>query len=578
MLLIHHHQPQLLELHRILEQGMGAHQQVQLAVGQILQQLAPSAGGGGTREQGTVHLQLRQPVGELGEVLLGQHLGGGHQGSLAAGGDRREQGRQGHHGLAAAYIALHQPGHRLGAHQVGADLRQHALLGAGEGEGQQVEEAGHQVVGVAGQGERGRRPAPQPLAPQAQGQLQQQELVEHQAMAPALERLAVGGLVDARQGLAPRRQPQPGDQWSRQRVGPVTDPRQQGLHRLTQPVGGEALGEGVDRHQPADLLGAHHRPGRVEHLDQGIAEAGAVGALLHQAAHHHRGAEGKLALLGLQPARGGEPAAGEEAADPQASGDVLQMQFQDRELGIARTGEGVAAAHRGHDRGGAARLQGGDAHAVGVVEVVAGEVMQQIPHHQQAQSRQPGGGAGADAGNGGQGIVGGKPGGHGPGSRQPAGRGISEPQAGGRHGLRRLLGPPQAVEGLAQALHQPLPLGQRLLGVGGEARLQRRQGAPLILRQPGRQLLEAAAHETAEGLPPSEQVLEAALRLQARGLLQRRAPGLRRRVRRRSRGQSAGGRGGGRSCSQRLSAWWMASRRCRRRNRPAILRSSWRCC
>ena len=46
MLFIHHYQPQAVELHRVFQQGMGTHQQLQLAIGQVLQQ-GPAPGGGG---------------------------------------------------------------------------------------------------------------------------------------------------------------------------------------------------------------------------------------------------------------------------------------------------------------------------------------------------------------------------------------------------------------------------------------------------------------------------------------------------------------------------------------------------
>ena len=51
MLFINHNQPKPIELHWVLQQGVGAHQQLQLTVDQILQQLPPSRGWGGASEK-----------------------------------------------------------------------------------------------------------------------------------------------------------------------------------------------------------------------------------------------------------------------------------------------------------------------------------------------------------------------------------------------------------------------------------------------------------------------------------------------------------------------------------------------
>ena len=63
---------------------MGAHQQLQLAIGQVLQQLPPPGRRGGTAEKVNGYMQLGQPLAELLVMLLGQHLRGGHQRPLVA--------------------------------------------------------------------------------------------------------------------------------------------------------------------------------------------------------------------------------------------------------------------------------------------------------------------------------------------------------------------------------------------------------------------------------------------------------------------------------------------------------------
>ena len=51
VLFINHNQPKPIKLHWVLQQGVGAHQQLQLTVDQILQQLPPSRGWGGACEK-----------------------------------------------------------------------------------------------------------------------------------------------------------------------------------------------------------------------------------------------------------------------------------------------------------------------------------------------------------------------------------------------------------------------------------------------------------------------------------------------------------------------------------------------
>ena len=62
--------------------------------------------------------------------------------------------------------------------------------------------------------------------------------------------------------------------------------------------------------------------------------------------------------------------------------------------------------HRGHHRCRATRHQGGDADQVGVIEVVAGVMGDQIPDHEKAEAGQLGRGARTDAGHLGEGCDG----------------------------------------------------------------------------------------------------------------------------------------------------------------------------
>ncbi len=113
-------QAQVLEAHIVLQQLVGADEDVDLAFGQL---------GGGVghflgRLEAAHHLHGHRPVGkavaEAVVVLLGEQ-GGGHQyGHLAAAVHGDERRAHGHFGLAEADIAAHQAVHRLGRQHVGA--------------------------------------------------------------------------------------------------------------------------------------------------------------------------------------------------------------------------------------------------------------------------------------------------------------------------------------------------------------------------------------------------------------------------------------------------------------------------
>ncbi len=62
VLLIYHHQPQMGKLHWIFQQGMGAHQHLQIAICQVGQELTAASGGGGTGEQAAADRQLGHPL------------------------------------------------------------------------------------------------------------------------------------------------------------------------------------------------------------------------------------------------------------------------------------------------------------------------------------------------------------------------------------------------------------------------------------------------------------------------------------------------------------------------------------
>ena len=285
---------------------MGAHQQVDLPCRQSGQQPLlrrplhrpgeqphPHPGGG---EQG---------VQSLG-VLLGQQLGGGHQGALAAVPGAQPGPEGGHRRLARAHVPLDQPVHGPPRGQVGGYILHGPALGPGGGKGQQLLELLH------------RPPAQPPARPLAPALLQEghaagegEQLLEDHPPPGNLQRLEALGIVDVlvgelhlaqavgqadllRDGLLP-----PGGvplQRPPGQVGhhTVGDPRRQGID------GQDAAGD-LPRPLPLEhrvghgLPPAHHLHPAVKHIAlpgaQGILQIGLIeeGQVQHPRVVHRPG-------------------------------------------------------------------------------------------------------------------------------------------------------------------------------------------------------------------------------------------------------------------------------------------------
>ena len=116
-LLVDHDEGQPVEGDALLEQGVGADHQVDLAAREVAPDrhgLGPRHRGGEQREAQTGRRtrRLRQAL-ERARVLLGQQLRGCHEGDLKAGFDGLQRPCRGHHGLARANVALNQSLHRV---------------------------------------------------------------------------------------------------------------------------------------------------------------------------------------------------------------------------------------------------------------------------------------------------------------------------------------------------------------------------------------------------------------------------------------------------------------------------------
>ena len=88
----------------------------------------PDAGGRGERRDG-------------GKMLARQNFGRRHEGRLPAGLDHMRRGKQRHHGLAGADVAVQQPQHALRLRQIGDDVGDRAVLRRRQRIGQRRDDA-----------------------------------------------------------------------------------------------------------------------------------------------------------------------------------------------------------------------------------------------------------------------------------------------------------------------------------------------------------------------------------------------------------------------------------------------------
>ena len=202
MLLVDHHQAELGERHVLLDDRLGADHQIDLSGGDQLQQGRPLCGRQAAGQLGAADLAGGQHAFERQGVLPGENFRGGHQHGLVSVGHRQQHGVDGHHGLAAAHVALQEPVHGQRAGHVGGDLGDRPLLARGQLEGEEAADAGVDL----GRGLQGRGlPLVVLLLPlDGQRQLQNQQLLIHQPPPGAVQTLLVGGKMDLRQRLAER--------------------------------------------------------------------------------------------------------------------------------------------------------------------------------------------------------------------------------------------------------------------------------------------------------------------------------------------------------------------------------------
>lgn len=218
VLFVHDHQPEVVELHLVLDQRVRADDDPGLAGDQVEQGLP--ARGHPHRPGEEHHLgalvgaaehaafgELPHHLGDRAVVLLGEDLGGGEHRRLPAGVHDGEHRPQRHHRLARADLALEEAVHGVAGREVVEDLLRDGLLALGEGEGQcgveGVEEAAGS--GAAGDG----RELGVGVAAAGQGDLEDEGLVPLQTLASVLDVGLGSRPVDLQQSLGERYQPAP---------------------------------------------------------------------------------------------------------------------------------------------------------------------------------------------------------------------------------------------------------------------------------------------------------------------------------------------------------------------------------
>ena len=132
VLLVDNHQSEVAKLHHILEQSMGADNNLQRAIEKIAVYGFALFFASGTGEQGAFNAQRLYQMAYGFEMLGGENLGGSHNGSLIIVVERQKHAHECHESLSAAHVALKETIHLSAAAHIGANLLDNSLLSAGE--------------------------------------------------------------------------------------------------------------------------------------------------------------------------------------------------------------------------------------------------------------------------------------------------------------------------------------------------------------------------------------------------------------------------------------------------------------
>jgi hypothetical protein len=135
------------ELDPLLKNGMGADDDMRLAIADHLQHLTFIPVRHRTGKKNRLEPKGLQPSTELDEMLLGQDLRRCDDGDLGVVFYSDEGGHQGDDRLSASDIPLEETVHRVGLHEIVLDLSEDPALGVGEGPGEHAGERLRVAVG-----------------------------------------------------------------------------------------------------------------------------------------------------------------------------------------------------------------------------------------------------------------------------------------------------------------------------------------------------------------------------------------------------------------------------------------------
>ena len=217
MLLVDHHEAEVPELDALFDQRVRADEDVACAAEQFRGDLRALFLACRAGQQAYRSDPFGQPRNG-GEVLCGEDFGRGHQAGLEAVVDRDQHAHQRDERLAAAHVPLQQAVHLVAGGGVLPDFANHALLRAGEREGEPL--AVKTVELFADGGEEKTVVLAYALLPVGEDhELHAEEFLELEPQFGGFEPLVVCGKVDVVQRVAQRREPVLFEDALRQRLG-----------------------------------------------------------------------------------------------------------------------------------------------------------------------------------------------------------------------------------------------------------------------------------------------------------------------------------------------------------------------
>ena len=207
VLLVHDHQPEAVEGHPLLDQGMRPHDQGSPARGQRRQGVPALRRPEPPRQERDFQPQGLHEAAESPGMLLRQDLRGSHEDGLPPSLRRQEHGEEGHERLARPHVPLEHAVHPPTGGHVRGDLLQHPRLGVRECEGEGLVQGPDQLVGP-GMGDPGALLGV-PVPDLGLDQLEEEELVEGEALPPDLRFRQRARTVQRRQRFSQAQEPEP---------------------------------------------------------------------------------------------------------------------------------------------------------------------------------------------------------------------------------------------------------------------------------------------------------------------------------------------------------------------------------